>query len=73
MTHTWISVKERLPEPNKPVLVMREDIPKWFAIADITQIPMADLGHGNQWHILWSVPGTQYTSSITHWMEIPRP
>lgn len=57
----WISVKERLPERFKPVLICREKNGK----------PYVEQGYKDvcEW---WKVYGTR-TKQVTHWMPLPEP
>lgn len=61
----WISVNDRLPENNKPVLVVAHSIPFTAAYA--------------HWKRKWVVLG-QYRNAdlregkkVTHWMPLPEP
>ena len=58
----WISVKDRLPDSFKPVIVCREKAKGEFIV---------EQGHRdvNGW---WKVYGTR-TKSVTHWMPLPEP
>ena len=58
----WISVKDRLPDSFKPVIVCREKAKGEFIV---------EQGHRdvNGW---WKVYGTR-AKSVTHWMPLPEP
>jgi hypothetical protein len=58
----WISVKDRLPEKFKPVIVCRED----GKGQPIVEQGYKDIG---DW---WKVYGTR-TKHVTHWMPMPEP
>lgn len=59
----WISVKEKLPEPGKEVLVLAGDV----------EYPLYDIayrgpGRNHKWMVYG---GTE--AKITHWMPLPEP
>ena len=54
----WISVKERLPEVGKKVIVARDE-----------KVEQGVYRGVNGW---WKVYGTN-TKSVTHWMPMPQP
>lgn len=54
----WISVKDKLPEKFKPVIVCREDGKVEQGYKDV-----------GDW---WKVYGTR-TKRVTHWMPLPDP
>ncbi len=56
--NTWISVKERLPEVGKKVIVARDE-----------KVEQGVYRGVNGW---WKVYGTN-TKSVTHWMPMPQP
>lgn len=55
--HSWIPVKERLPEKNGSYLV--------YVYGEVTEM---DCWHG-KWHRLRD----DYTKAVTHWMPLPKP
>lgn len=57
----WISVKDRLPEPFKPVIVCR--LCKKGCVVEQGEKDIGD------W---WKVYGTR-TKAVTHWMPLPEP
>ena len=70
----WVSVKERMPEYNNPVLTMHEDYPN-----SINAMMLFDSGEGWLWaapNFTWNlldpdcyVCDDEYT--CTHWMPFP--
>lgn len=81
----WISTKERLPEADETVLIVR-DYRKWDAkrkpyvdIANVgflekeTQIggPVSLSGYHNLQGIYFSVPAILHPDSVTFWQPIP--
>lgn len=56
--HQWISVKDRMPEPNTEVLIFIPDGGKGFICTD-------EICHGD-----WLVFTAE---SITHWCYLPEP
>lgn len=62
----WISVKERMPEEYKPVLVYAKHTPEyfsdWFAV-------MEDTWLGDS----WECNGDSDVHEVTHWMPLPEP
>ena len=57
IVNDWISVKDRMPEENVPVLVWDS---QGFAFIDIHE--------SGKWRI-----GTPHYAVITHWMPLPEP
>ena len=56
----WISVKDRLPEPNIKVMVHSKRCPHFFAIRK------------NRQHAPWEfLDGDTCHEKITHWMPLP--
>lgn len=56
--HQWISVQERLPEPNERVLVYRPDMKK------------ADTGPIS---VQWGWTCQRKKPDVSHWMPLPEP
>ena len=54
----WISVKDRLPEKNVPVLVWEK---QGFAYVDMLEA-----------ECVWQIASTNY-AIVTHWMPLPEP
>lgn len=54
--HRWISVQEKLPENNVPVIVARKG----------GKVEQGYKGVGDWWHVY----GTR-TKAVTHWMPMP--
>lgn len=54
----WISVKDRMPEDFKTVIVLRDDLPG--GLVDVTWVIAG----------LWGVPKGV---NVTHWMPMPEP
>jgi hypothetical protein len=83
--NNWIKTKDKLPEPNKKVLIVR-DVRKWDekrpVIIDIaytgvfekeTEVggPNSLTGYYKMKGIYFSVPAILHPESVTHWMELP--
>ena len=63
MTDNWISVKDRLPENENPVLV--------FGGKSIyTAVYGNRGGYSNQW---WKLNSKTHYCNPTHWMPLPSP
>lgn len=66
----WISVEERLPEPNRKVLTIRMDLSgkgrHAYALDNI--IPWTDAIP-----FIWLGDLETWKNRVTHWMEIPQP
>lgn len=58
----WISVKDRLPEVFRPVIVCRGKVKGEYVVEQ----GYKDVG---DW---WKVYGTR-TKKVTHWMPLPEP
>ena len=76
----WISVKDRLPEPEVDVLLISHG---WgdviMYIGRLSPMPSDD-GTGNFWGIKidaseWRIRGWSYFRKphVTHWMPLPKP
>jgi len=61
MTGEWISVSERLPEPNEPVLICTEVLGRHVASVDEEGEWFCDYGGE------WLFP------NVTYWMPLPEP
>ena len=70
-TSDWISVEERLPYPNKDVLVFRPNM----AMQILVDSYEAYYGEDEEWHEGWCRYGKDgYGNNlITHWMPLPEP
>lgn len=81
----WISVLDKLPEPNTKVLIIR-DVRKWDVkrkpYADIASVgfleeetliggPISLTGYHNLKGIYFSVPAILHPDSVTFWQPIP--
>ena len=81
----WINTKDRLPEPNKKVLIVR-DVRKWDnkrpVTIDIAHTgylekettiggPNALTGYYKLKGLFFSLPAILHPESVTHWMELP--
>ncbi len=81
----WISIKDRLPEPNKRVLIIT-DVRKWdktrpikieiantgfFEKEIMIGGPNALTGYHKMKGIYFSVPAILHPEIVTHWMELP--
>ena len=63
----WISVKERLPEPNKEVLLYDKNSIRHYVIGWLRR----DKGYNNG---MWALSnGWIEDKDITHWMPIDKP
>jgi hypothetical protein len=84
-TMEWIKTKDRLPEPNKKVLIVR-DVRKWDEKRPVTidiaytgyseeEIliggPIALTGYHKMKGIYFSVPAILHPEEVTYWMELP--
>ncbi len=85
MEKEWISIKDKLPEYNKKVLVCR---PNQYSgnidilIATLHQkveqgrsYGMSDMrgSYKNTYNDYWSFPSIQLLNHITYWMPLPEP
>ena len=59
----WISVKDRLPEPWKPVLI--------YSLHDFCESAVY-IGVPGKWRVTWNHEMLD-ADSVTHWMPIPMP
>ena len=81
----WIKTTDKLPEPNKKVLIIR-DVRKWnkerpvridiahtgfFENETIIGGPSALTGYHKMKGIYFAVPAILHPESVTHWMELP--
>lgn len=74
----WISVKDRLPEHDTPVLVFAEGKHEAFigdSVIAITHIGNQKLWHDSPDHWNWVSPWQYFMTDyeITHWMPLPNP
>ncbi len=58
----WISVKDRMPEKDKPVLTF-----------DGTYFEVLEYWYDEDLKKIWMNPPNGPTDSVTHWMELPKP
>lgn len=66
MTNEWISVKDRLPEVGKPVLVYRGR-----CLGELMNVYVL-LDEG-RWEDDYGYYGSAEDEGITHWMPLPQP
>ncbi|CAN1553348.1 Domain of unknown function DUF551 [Spirosomataceae bacterium] len=81
----WTKTADRLPEPNKKVLIVR-DVRKWdqgrAVSIDIARTgflenetiiggPKALTGYHKMKGVYFAVPAVLHPESVTHWMELP--
>lgn len=59
----WISVKDRLPEPWKPVLI--------YSRHDFCESALY-IGVSGKWRVTWNHEMLD-ADSVTHWMPLPQP
>lgn len=66
----WISVKDKLPVPNRAVLaVIRYERPdRWFTFALLTR---DDDTKSVRWRQFWGDKYLEDGYQVTHWMELP--
>lgn len=66
----WISVKERMPEPEKPVLVFDD-------FGDMTTAYLHNYSWGTtDWHLCETgsyADDADVDGTVTHWMPLPEP
>lgn len=70
----WISVKDRLPESNKDVMVYWPDGGKYGFPAGVGIAIMYKLGKYPNWSAPSFISGYEYEADfgqITHWAEVP--
>lgn len=60
----WISVKDRMPEPNTQVLGWYKDNPFSKFCPEVVS------WNGNGWVFVY---GRRYVTAVTHWMPLPEP
>ena len=65
----WISVEERLPEPYRKVLALREGFPdtgRYICALDSTTLWIDDT-------LVWNGDLKTWKNRVTHWMPLPEP
>ena len=62
-TQEWISVKDRLPEPWKQVLI--------YSQYDFCEVALY-IGIPGKWRVTWNHDMLD-ADSVTHWMPLPQP
>lgn len=81
----WISVKDKFPEPNSRVLIVR-DVTSWDKtrpiFVDVANVgfleketriggPNSLTGYATIKGIYFSVPSILHPDSVTHWIQLP--
>ena len=70
----WISVEERLPEPNEECLVSARVGDR--VVIDLGEIVRYWNGHTNEYGFMWMITNDWDEGEgckITHWMPLPEP
>lgn len=67
----WIPVSERLPQPNRYVLVYRPNMAMQILVDEYVMYYDDD----ENWHEGWEFYGKDSYGNdlVTHWMQMPRP
>ena len=64
----WISVKDRLPDGNEPVLVYAED-----GVITVCSLVIADAFANPKNLKMWEDNDGYDVCDVTHWMPLPEP
>lgn len=65
----WISVSERLPEPNA---VDKHGFAKGYLVKTDRHVMMHTARYNGEWWIIWG-KAEVITDTVTHWMPLPEP
>lgn len=65
----WISVEERLPEPNA---VDKHGFAKGYLVKTDRHVMMHTARYNGEWWVLWG-QAEVITDTVTHWMPLPEP